>query len=83
MSYDIRWDDEAVKQLRKLHASIAQRIVKKIKEMQEDPFQVDVKKLKGEELYRLRVGDYRVLFSLHQETIEIVEIGHRRNIYKE
>lgn len=82
MSYEIRWDEQAVKQLRKLHPSVAKRIVKKVCQLQEDLFPADVKKLKGEELYRLCVGDYRVLFSLHHTALEILEIGHRKNIYK-
>ena len=42
---------------------------------------LDIKKLKGRNDFRLRVGDYRIIFSIEQEGIQILKVGHRKNIY--
>ena len=50
------------------------------------PHEGDVKSLSGHNnVYRLRVGDYRVIFSVHNEilTVEVMTIGNRGGIYKE
>lgn len=41
------------------------------------------KKLKGREAYRIRIGDYRVIYEIHDGvlTIEVIDLGHRRDIY--
>ena len=41
------------------------------------------KKLKGKSTYRIRVGDYRVIYDILNEilVIEVVDVGHRKNIY--
>ena len=56
-------------------------IFKKVEELSEDLFSKDVKKLKGSNDFRLRVGDYRIIFSIEGETIIILKVGHRNNIY--
>lgn len=42
----------------------------------------DVKKLKGQDRFRLRVGDYRILYYREGSTIFVVDVGHRRDIYE-
>jgi mRNA interferase RelE/StbE len=78
---NIVWDEEAYKDLDKLEVLTARRIVKKVKELGEDPFKRDVLRLKGSTDFRLRVGDYRIIFSVEGETITILKLGHRKNIY--
>ena len=61
------------------------KIWDKIKELTINKPNLDIKKLAGTTaLYRLRVGDYRVIYQIAQRiiTIYIVAIGHRKNIYK-
>ena len=50
--------------------------------LSENPFSKDIKRLKGSNDFRLRVGDYRVIFSIEKETIQILKVGHRKNIYE-
>ena len=80
--YSIEWKENALRNLEKLDKSITSRIVKNIEEMQEDPFKKDVRRLKGSSLFRLRVGDYRVIFEIQNTTITIMKIGHRQHIYE-
>jgi len=79
--YQIEWKENALREVEKLENSIARRIVKKVDELTENPFSKDIKKLKGCNDFRLRVGDYRIIFSIENTIIQILKVGHRRNIY--
>lgn len=83
MAYKIRVTDTAKKQLKKLDRQAAIRIDKKLHEISNDPF-LYVTRLVGLEFYKLRVGNYRVLMTIQQNNliIMVVEISHRRNVYK-
>jgi len=80
--YNIEWKEHALQNIKKLENSIARRIIKKVDELSENPFSKDIKRLKGSNDFRLRVGDYRVIFSIEKETIQILKVGHRKNIYE-
>lgn len=82
MKYKISYEKRALLELRKMDKLLAIRIIKKIKELENDPFSKDIKRLKGQTSFRLRIGDYRVLFELLEEEIKILKIGHRKNIYE-
>lgn len=81
MPFKVIWDEKAYDSTIKLEPNISRRIFKKVEELTENPFSKDIKKLKGNGDFRLRVGDYRVIFSIEQETIQILKVGHRKNIY--
>ena len=83
MKYQILYEKEVLKELDKLESSVSRRIIKKIDEMSENPSSYDIKKLKISDDYRLRVGDYRIIFIFDKNLIKILKIGHRKNIYKE
>jgi len=82
--FTITWTETAFKQLNKLHRIIAKSIYKKIDELKENPRGSQVKKLVGRPYYRLRVGDYRIIFDIQEQNlvILIIEIGHRKKVYK-
>ncbi|MFA5259573.1 MAG: type II toxin-antitoxin system RelE/ParE family toxin [Candidatus Pacearchaeota archaeon] len=80
--FKIIWDENSYEQLNKLEPSISRRITKKVCELSENPFSKDIKRLKGRDDFRLRVGDYRVLFLIEGEVIQILKVGHRKNIYE-
>jgi mRNA interferase RelE/StbE len=82
IKYRIFYEKEALRELDKLEGSISRRIIKKIDEMSENPSSCDIKKLKASNDYRLRVGDYRVIFIFEQDLIKILKIGHRQQIYE-
>ena len=81
--FKIIWTEKSSKQLDNLNENISSRIVKKVDELSENPFSKDIKKLKGESAFRLRVGDYRIIFDIDikNNIIYILRLGHRKNIY--
>ncbi len=85
MAYTVQYDAKAVAELKKLPPKSGKRIVNKINWLAENFEQVNLFPLSGNlsGFYKLRVGDYRVIYSLEQnsETIIIEKIGHRREIY--
>ncbi len=58
------------------------RILAKLKTLEKPPFPANVKRLTGREDYRLRVGDYRILFKVVQGMIIVSRIAHRREVYR-
>jgi mRNA interferase RelE/StbE len=82
MTFKIIWDKKAQDELDKLDVMFARRIILKVKTLAEDPFSKDIKRLKGEDCFRLRVGDYRVIFDIIRDAIIVLRIGHRKNIYE-
>ena len=83
MSYKIIWDKKALDFFNKLQPIISKRIYKKISGLKGNPFSKDIKRLKREKAFRLRVGDYRVIFDIDikNRVIIILRLGHRKNIY--
>jgi mRNA interferase RelE/StbE len=81
MDYKIEFSQNAKKELDKLENENGIRILKKVREMKTNPYHYS-KKLVGSELWSLRVGDYRILFIITDDTIFIVKIGHRKDVYE-
>jgi len=79
--FNLEWTARALKELDKLESSISLRILQKVEELKDNPFSKDIKRLKGETSFRLRIGDYRVIFDIVGSTIFISKVGHRKNIY--
>ena len=63
MSYSVEWHPKVRKFLHKLPKDISERIVLKVKELQEDPFRY-LEHYEGKNYYKLRVGDYRMLIDI-------------------
>jgi mRNA interferase RelE/StbE len=82
VQYQIEFKPKAIKDLEKFTVDIRERIISKIEAMQDD-LQGDVKHLTNfTPEYRLRVGDYRVLFELEEQTIMIYRVKHRSKAYE-
>lgn len=84
--YQIRFKSSAYKELQKLPKHIIYKVLSAIEDLSENPRPSGVKKLidSKENLYRIRIGDYRVIYKI-DETIKIINvrnIGHRKDIYK-
>ncbi|TGK14150.1 type II toxin-antitoxin system RelE/ParE family toxin [Leptospira fletcheri] len=73
----------AGKQLDKLPDSVAETLLKTIESLAKNPKPQGVKKLKGRDGYRIRKGDYRIIYDIvdMKLVVEVIAIGHRKDIY--
>ncbi len=80
--YSIQIEKNAENFLKKLQKKDAEVILNKIYSIKNNPFRF-LKRLQGEKLWRLRIGDYRVIVDIiiSMNKIIVVRIGHRKNIY--
>ncbi len=85
MSWQIEISRDARKELAVLHSQMQVRISKAILALENNPFPSGCKKLKNRDGFRIRVGDYRVLFFADTKAKQIVisAIGHRREVYRD
>lgn len=82
--YSIKYTSTAAKALKKAPADMTGRILQALQLLAADPFNAaGVKKLSAREGYRLRIGDWRVLYSLDNKVLIllILDIGHRKEVY--
>lgn len=81
MPHTIEFTPAAAREFRKLPRDVQVRIARRIDRLAENPRPDGVKKLDGS--YRIRVGDYRVLYQVHDATplVIVVRIRHRRDAY--
>jgi len=84
MRYRVILPKSVQKELDRLPDDVANRILARLTELETNPRPADVKKLKGRSAWRIRVGDYRVIYEIHDRVLQIViiTIGHRREIYR-
>jgi len=83
--YKVEFSKPAEKQLQDIHGPDLKKIAKKIDKLATDPFMDGSEKLKGsEDLFRIRQGDYRIIYSVFEKKliILILKIGHRREVYR-
>ena len=80
--YELKFDEKAIDFLEKLQKHIKERIFSKLLAAKNDPFHF-FERLEGKEIYKLRVGDYRILADIdnRSKSIQIVLIRHRKNVY--
>lgn len=83
-SYSIEIKRSAARELAELPDRDRKRIVARIRALANDPRPPGAEKLSGHERYRLRQGDYRVLYEIHDRVLVavVVKIGHRRDGYR-
>ena len=83
MNYKITFSYFADKQLDKLPKEVQKRIISTLKRCKIRPYP-HVKKLVSSKYFRLRVGDYRVILDIidNMLIIHVIELGHRKKIYK-
>ena len=85
MSYKVEILKGALKQLKKLSPELRERIQLKIDNLAIEPRPNGVLWLKAkDESYRIRVGDYRVIYDIYDDVllVSVVEVDHRNKIYK-
>ena len=84
MKWRIVFARTAEKELASLSSEIQLRIGRAIRLLEDNPIPAASKRLKGREEFRLRVGDYRVLYLLNHQShvLTIIAVGHRREVYR-
>jgi mRNA interferase RelE/StbE len=82
--YKILVKESAANELEAIPKKHVKQIIKKIQSLADNPRPRGVQKLSAQERYRIRQGDYRIVFSIQDEdlTVHIYKIGHRRDIYR-
>lgn len=82
--YKVEFAQTVRKDLRKIQKRDVTRILSAIDQLSVNPRTLDSKKLKGEELWRVRVGRYRVLYEIHDDIllVAVVKVGHRKEVYR-
>ncbi|MEC4684511.1 MAG: type II toxin-antitoxin system RelE/ParE family toxin [Nitrospirota bacterium] len=84
-SYEVQWKHSAEKDLRSIDKQYIPRILEAIESLFDNPFTSQYRKLQGaESSYRIRVGDYRVIYQVDTEKklIVIYHVRHRKDIYR-
>jgi mRNA interferase RelE/StbE len=84
MRYRVILPKSVQKELDRLPDELVTRILARLTELEVQPRPPDVKKLKGRSAWRIRVGDYRVIYEIHDRELQVlvVTVGHRREIYR-
>ena len=84
-TYQVEFTRAADRDIRRLERNVLRRIKQKTQALADDPRPAGVVKLQGgEKTYRVRVGDYRILYEIHDDVsrVLIVKVGHRREVYR-
>lgn len=82
--YSIFFKDSVRKDLDSIPGNDLKRIIERIGSLAENPRPTGSEKLSGQEKYRLRQGNYRIIYSIQdtQLTVWVVKVGHRREVYR-
>jgi len=84
MKFQVILPKSVQKELDRLPDDIAGRILARLAGLETNPRPADVKKLRGRDAWRIRIGDYRVIYEIHDRVLQVIVItvGHRREIYR-
>ncbi|MCK6525737.1 type II toxin-antitoxin system RelE/ParE family toxin [Myxococcota bacterium] len=83
--YAIEYTSRALRDLKELDMPIRARVFRAIEALRADPHPPASKRLKGSETFRLRVGDYRVIYEVSEDftlRVLVLTVGHRREVYR-
>jgi len=84
MPYTVKLKRSAEKELDNLPTRIHDKVINILLSLKENPSPRNSKKLRGHEGYRIRVGDYRILYLIDEsdKNIEIISVAHRKEVYR-
>jgi len=86
LNFEIHLSNRAKKFLKNTDKDLFDRIVKRLEELSKDPFPMDSKRVIGqkEKVFRVRVGDYRILYAvfLEENSLLVVNIDKRSKVYR-
>ena len=83
--FSIKWKSSAKKELKKIDRTEISKILSEIEKLSQEPYPANHKKLLGtEHIYRIRVGNYRIIYSVINDelVIEVIRVRHRKEVYK-
>jgi len=82
--FNIFFRKSVAKDLENIPKRDLQRIISRIRALAEDPRPRGCEKLSGQERYRIRQGNYRIVYSIQNNelTVWVVKVGHRREVYR-
>lgn len=82
--YKILIKTSAAKELKRLPKKDVQRIISKIQSLSKEPRPYGCEKLSAQERYRIRQGNYRIVYSIEDDKliVYVIKIAHRREIYR-
>lgn len=83
--FELVVDKRARKELLHIHQPDLKRLVAKIQALAEQPFPSDAIRLTGQPAYRLRQGDWRVIFEVDEKArvVTVIKVAHRREAYRD
>jgi mRNA interferase RelE/StbE len=85
MAYMVEVTSRARKNLREVPAGIQRKLIRRMEGLAENPRPAGAKKLQGlEDTYRIRVGDYRVVYEIKDDelVVLVIRVRHRRDVYR-
>lgn len=84
MAYEVKIASGANREIERLPDKLRKRVFSEAAALAENPRHHGVIKLEGENLYRARVGDYRMIFEIHDSIllVLVLKVGHRGDVYK-
>ncbi len=82
--FELRFKPSVAKDLRGIPKTEVRRLLKRIEALGDDPRPAGCEKLTGRDLYRIRQGVYRIVYSVDDAdvVIEVIKVGHRREVYR-
>lgn len=83
-AYELRFKTSVAKDLRSIPKADVLRILAKVRSLANNPRPSGAQKLAGDERYRIRQGDYRILYTVEDARVlvEVVKVGHRKDVYR-
>lgn len=84
MKYTVQIERTAQKQLKKISSPFAKTIAEKILSLETNPRPPGCIKLSGRETWRIRVGDYRIIYNIFDTILQVlvIDIDHRKQVYR-
>jgi len=82
--FEVRINKAAAKELGRVPKTETRRILRRIDGLRRDPRPAGSEKLAGRDAYRIRQGDYRIIYTIdsHRIIVEVIRVGHRSDVYR-
>lgn len=84
-TYQIEWKKSAIREIKRVDRAVIPRIIEAVDALSYEPLPPGVVKLQGSQhTYRIRIGNYRVIYELYESVliIEVIRVRHRKDAYR-